>query len=82
LTGELSDIAGTNWGNLLSTSDYGRSFVDADDEYEGDSDFDLDEEHIIEEVFEKFDGISGSSMRYLSCYDAIPILTPSCFRCE
>jgi len=80
--GELKDIAGTNWSSLLSTSDHGRSFVDVDDEYEEDSDFDPDEEHIIEEVVEKVDGTSVSSTRYLSCYDAIPIPIPSCFRYE
>ncbi|EIW82767.1 hypothetical protein CONPUDRAFT_151827 [Coniophora puteana RWD-64-598 SS2] len=49
------DIAGTNWSSLLSTSDHGRSFVDAGNEYEEDSDFDPDE-HIIEEVVEKVHG--------------------------
>jgi len=64
LTGNFSDIAGTNWGTLLSIFHYGRSFVDADDEYEEDSDFDPKEEHIIEEVIQKVGATSVSNRRY------------------
>ncbi|EIW82758.1 hypothetical protein CONPUDRAFT_163838 [Coniophora puteana RWD-64-598 SS2] len=77
--GDFSDIVGTNWANLLSAVDCGRLFVDVDDEYEEDSDFDPEEEHIIEEVVGE-DGrgsVSGTSDAISVSSSGLSNITPS-----
>ncbi|EIW82771.1 hypothetical protein CONPUDRAFT_163850, partial [Coniophora puteana RWD-64-598 SS2] len=58
--GDLDDIDQTSWRALVSDSSCERDFLDVSDEYEEDSDLDLDEEAVIEEVSQDVASISVS----------------------